>query len=154
MNTTNPKKVGVGFGVMLLRDGKILLGKRHDDPEKASSLMHGEGTWTMPGGKLDFGESFEAGAARELKEETSIEVTRKDFRVICLMNNRLPDVHFVTVGMLCENFSGEAKVMEPDQITEWQWFPLDHLPSPIFFLSEEIIKNYLAGRMYLQEDQY
>ncbi|OIO63851.1 hypothetical protein AUJ69_00310 [Candidatus Woesearchaeota archaeon CG1_02_47_18] len=38
------KGVGVGFGVMILRTGKIILGKRHDDPEKASSLLHGEGT--------------------------------------------------------------------------------------------------------------
>lgn len=154
MNTANPKKVGVGFGVMLLRDGMILLGKRHGDPSKADSELHGEGTWTMPGGKLEFGESFEDGALRELKEETSIDTTRKDLKVICLMNNRLPDAHFVTVGMLCENFTGEAQVMEPDEITEWQWFPLNSLPNPIFFPSEEIIKNYLAGRMYLQEDQY
>jgi len=62
------KKVGVGFGVMFLKDSKVLLGKRHDDPEKADSELHGEGTWTMPGGKLHFGEAFEDGAWREVKE--------------------------------------------------------------------------------------
>jgi len=36
------KKVGAGFGILVLRDGKVLLGKRHDDPEKASSMLHGE----------------------------------------------------------------------------------------------------------------
>jgi len=35
-------RVGVGFGVMILKDNKILLGKRHEDPEKASSLLKGE----------------------------------------------------------------------------------------------------------------
>jgi hypothetical protein len=35
-------KVGVGFGVMILREGKILLGQRHVDPVKASSELHGE----------------------------------------------------------------------------------------------------------------
>lgn len=35
-------KVGVGFGVMILRDGKVLLGHRHVDPAKASSELHGE----------------------------------------------------------------------------------------------------------------
>jgi len=44
------KKPGVGFGVMILRNGQVLLGKRHDDPEKASSLLHGEGSWAMSGG--------------------------------------------------------------------------------------------------------
>ena len=56
-------KVGAGFGVMLFKEGKILLGRRHADPEKADSELNGEGTWTMPGGKLHFGESFEEGAA-------------------------------------------------------------------------------------------
>ena len=48
----NNKKPGVGFGVMILKQGRILLGKRHSDPDKADSELHGEGTWTMPGGKL------------------------------------------------------------------------------------------------------
>lgn len=47
----NTKMVRVGFGVMILRDGKILLGKRHEDPIKADSELHGEGTWTMPGAR-------------------------------------------------------------------------------------------------------
>lgn len=49
-----------------MNDGKVLLGQRHSDPEKADSALHGEGTWTMPGGKLHFGESFEEGATREV----------------------------------------------------------------------------------------
>ncbi|KKU14935.1 MAG: hypothetical protein UX22_C0014G0002 [Candidatus Jorgensenbacteria bacterium GW2011_GWA2_45_9] len=56
------KKVGVGVGVIILKEGKLLLGKRCEDPEKAYSLLNGTGTWTMPGGKLDFGETFENGA--------------------------------------------------------------------------------------------
>ena len=63
------KKVGVGFGVMLMKEGKVLLGKRHVDPEKADSELHGEGTWTMPGGKLEYGESFEDGAKREVRKK-------------------------------------------------------------------------------------
>jgi hypothetical protein len=34
--------VGVGFGVMILREGRVLLGQRHVDPVKASSELHGE----------------------------------------------------------------------------------------------------------------
>jgi hypothetical protein len=36
------KRVGVGFGVMILRDGKVLLGQRHINPDKADSELHGE----------------------------------------------------------------------------------------------------------------
>lgn len=67
-------KVGVGFGILIIKENKFLLGKRHEDPDKADSELHGEGTWTMPGGKLRFGESFEEGAAREVLEETGIKV--------------------------------------------------------------------------------
>ncbi|MEI8007904.1 MAG: hypothetical protein WCI00_00130 [bacterium] len=39
---TENTNVGVGFGVMILRNGKILLGQRHVDPAKADSELHGE----------------------------------------------------------------------------------------------------------------
>lgn len=78
------KKVGAGFGVILEKDGKILLGKRHPDPDKADSAFRSAGEWSLPGGKLEWGESFENGAIREVKEETGI--TIKDPKVISVHN--------------------------------------------------------------------
>jgi len=141
------QKPGVGFGVMIIKDGKILLGKRHEDPEKASSLLNGAGTWTMPGGKLHFGESFEDGAKREVLEETGIKLD--NVKVLCVNNDLIETAHFVTVGLLCDNFEGEAKVMEPEEITEWKWFDLKELPSPLYFPSEKVLKNYKNGEFYL-----
>ena len=134
--------VKVGFGVMLLREGKVLLGKRHDDPEKADSDLHGAGTWTMPGGKLHFGETFEEGAMRETLEEIGIKIEEKKLKVISVSNDMVEDAHFITLGFLCEDFDGEARVLEPDEITKWQWFDLDDLPTPLYFPSEKILKNY------------
>jgi 8-oxo-dGTP diphosphatase len=139
------KRVGVGFGVMVLRDGKVLLGKRHEDPEKASSALHGEGTWTMPGGKMDFGESFVGGGARETQEETGIIINKDKLKLLSVTNERIPDAHFVTLGFLCEDFEGEPKVMEPDEITEWQWFALDNLPKNVYFPSAKVLKHYESG---------
>jgi len=144
--TEEIKKPGVGFGVMILKDNKLLLGKRHSDPEKASSLLHGEGTWTMPGGKLHFGESFEQGAIREVNEETGLDVISS--KVISISNDIVSDAHFVTIGLLCSEFKGQPRVMEPDEITEWQWFPINQLPEPIFPPSEKVLKNYLEKRFY------
>lgn len=141
-------QVRVGFGVMILKDEKILLGKRHDDPEKASSLMHGEGTWTMPGGKMHFGESFEDACARETLEETGIKIDPKKLKLISLTNNPLPDVHFVTVGFLYLDPEDEPKVMEPDEITEWKWFSLDNLPEKVFPPSQEVLDHYNAKKIY------
>ena len=143
------KKVGAGFGVMLLKDGRVLLGKRHEDPEKASSLLKGEGTWTMPGGKFDFGETFEEGAAREVMEETGIKLN--DVKVICVNNDQVETAHFITIGMLSEDFDGEPKVMEPDEITKWDWFDLNKLPSPIYFPSAKVIENYKIKVFYKKQ---
>lgn len=142
-------KVGVGFGVMVLKNNMALLGKRHSDPKKADSELHGEGTWTMPGGKMIFGESFEDAANRELKEETGL--TANKLEVISLANDMVPDAHFITIGMLCEDFFGEPAVMEPDEIEEWKWFPINNLPTPIFFPSAKLVKNYLAKKFYQAE---
>jgi 8-oxo-dGTP diphosphatase len=144
-------RVGSGFGVMLLdKDNRVLLGRRHIDPEKADSELHGEGSWTMPGGKLEFGESFETGARRELLEETGMKLGV--VKVICVGNDRVKDAHFVTMGLFSEYFEGEPQVMEPDEIVEWKWFGLDNLPSPLFFPSERILENYKLKKFYIKRD--
>ena len=134
-------KIGVGIGVLLMKDNKVLLGRRHEDPEKASSLLKGAGTWTMPGGKLRFGESFEEGAKREVKEETGVEL--KTAKVICVNDDRIEDIHFITIGLLSQEFEGEPQAMEPDQITEWRWFDLDKLPNPLYSPSAKILDSYI-----------
>ncbi|MBW2967873.1 NUDIX domain-containing protein [Candidatus Woesearchaeota archaeon] len=141
------QKVGVGFGVMILKDNKVLLGKRHEDPEKASSLLNGAGTWTMPGGKLHFGETFEEGAIRETLEETGLRL--KKVSLICVNNDMVETAHFITMGLFSEDFEGEPQVMEPDEITEWQWFDLDSLPEPLYFSSAKVLKNYQEKRFYI-----
>jgi len=141
------KKVGVGFGIMILKDGKVLLGKRHDDPEKASSLLNGAGTWTMPGGKLNFGETFEEGAKREASEETGILLNKVN--VICVNQDITKTAHFITISLFSDAFSREPKVMEPDEITEWRWFDLNNLPSPIYFPSAKVLENYKQKKFYI-----
>ena len=142
------KRVGVGFGVMLLKNGKVLLGKRHEDSEKASSELNGAGTWTMPGGKLHFGETFEDGAKREVMEEAGIKL--KKVNVICINQDMVETAHFITIGFFSDAFEGDAKVMEPDEITEWHWFDLNNLPHPLYFPSAKVLENYRQKRFYIQ----
>ena len=140
------KKMGVGVGVILLKEGKILLGKRSADLEKASSFAHAESTWTLPGGKMDFGETFEDVARREVLEETGIKT--KNLKLVSVTNDAAENAHFVTIGFLCDDFSGEAKTMEPEEISEWKWFQLEKLPDPLFFITDKILKNYKEGIVY------
>jgi len=141
-------KIGVGFGVMILREGRVLLGQRHEDPTKADSELHWEWTRTMPGGKMHFGESFEDTCYRETFEETGLNINKETIKIISITNDIVPDKHFVTIGFLCEDIEGEPQVMEPDEITQWKRFDLNDLPKPLFFPSEKVIKNYLAWTIY------
>ncbi len=141
------KKIGVGFGVMIFRNGKVLLGKRHKNPEKASTQLEGAGTWTMPGGKLHFGETFEEGAKREVREEAGLKL--KKIKVICLNNDIIKSAHFVTVGLFSDDFEGKLEVKEPDEITQWRWFGLNDLPNPIYFPSAKTFENYKKKKFYI-----
>ena len=141
------KRVGAGFGVILEKDGEILLGMRHPDPDKADSAFRSAGEWSLPGGKLEWGETFEEGAIRETLEETGI--TIRDPEVISVHNCKNEHAHFMTVGLVARQWEGEAQVTEPDEIVEWRWFPLDDLPQPRYFPSFEVIENYLQKKFYI-----
>lgn len=147
--TEEKPHIGAGVGIMVIRAGKLLLGKRSEDPETADSELHGEGTWTMPGGKIEFGESFEDTAVRELFEETGMHL--KELRVMCVNNDKTEDAHFITIGILAKKYAGEPKVTEPEEITEWKWFDLNKIPRNLFMPSAKILENYRQSRFYIPE---
>jgi ADP-ribose pyrophosphatase/8-oxo-dGTP diphosphatase len=151
INKSMKKKVAsAGLGVILEENGKVLLGKRHFDPDKADSEFRSAGVWSLPGGKLDWGETLEEGAVREVKEEAGI--TIRDPKVISVHNHMNEYAHFVTVGMIVKKWRGKPKVMEPDEITEWKWFSLDKLPKERYFPSFEVIENYKKGKFYIKRN--
>ncbi|MDX8431022.1 MAG: NUDIX domain-containing protein [Candidatus Algichlamydia australiensis] len=67
--TTISKKPLVDIGVHVIQKGKILLGKRIN--------AHGTGAYAPPGGHLEFGETPEECAVRELLEETGLTAKSK-----------------------------------------------------------------------------
>lgn len=132
---------------MIYRDGKILLGLRHSDPAKAQSALRGEGTWTMPGGKLEFGETIEEGAKREALEETGLILN--EVKVIGVNTDKNVHAHFITLATYCDNFTGEPELKEPEEIVEWRWFDINNLPEPMFRSCVHIMENYKQGLFYI-----
>ena len=129
----------VGIGVLVVRDGKILLG------ERIGSL--GSGTFSLPGGHLEFGEAFEQTAAREVREETGLEnITIKE--LLSVSNDIAYDKHYVTLCFLAESKEGEPYPAEPEKCRGWQWYDPDHLPENIFLPSKKAIQNWLTGTTY------
>lgn len=114
----------IGVGVLVERDGKILLGKR-----KGS---HGASMWAPPGGHLEFGETVTECAERELLEETGLTMTSWRFGpwVENVMENGKK--HYVTVFVLIDQFEGEPQLLEPNKCEGWHWFAWDELPTPLF----------------------
>lgn len=139
----------IGVGVMVLRDNQILLGFRHPNKIKAESELHGEGTWTMPGGKLEFGEKLINAAQRELLEETGVNLDLESFKIISLADDISGKAHYVTVGFIVTKFPSEPKIMEPDQITCWKWFDINNLPSPLYPPSQEILSNFKQQKLFI-----
>lgn len=137
-----------GCGVIVLNDkNQILLGLRNSDEGKADSELHEEGTWTMPGGNIEYGESFEEAGRREAYEETGITV--KDLEVICVQTDKNEFAHYISVGMIARNFDGTPQAMEPDEIVKWCWFDLDNLPQNIFSPSKKTIDCFLNHKFYM-----
>lgn len=139
-------KPGLGVGVMILKDGKVLLGLRNPNKEKASSELNGQGTWTMPGGKVEYMEKLVDAAKRELEEETSLVAT--SLKLICISDDMTDTAHYVTAGFLVEEYSGEIKTMEPETILEWKWFDINNLPINMYKPSKKVIEKYLDGIVY------
>ncbi len=143
-----PNTIGAGCGVMVFNNrNQLLLGLRNSDVNLADSEMHEEGTWTMPGGNIEYGETFEEAAKREAREEANIEISNID--VICVQTDKNEHAHYVSVGMVARSFTGTPQVMEPDQIVEWQWFDLDKLPKNIFTPSRKTIDCFLNHKFYM-----
>ena len=126
------RHIGAGCGVIVLnKKGQILMGKRNEDELLADSEMHEEGTWTLPGGNIEYGEKFYEAGIREAKEETNLDVS--DLEVFCVQTDLNEYAHYISVGMIAKNYSGELKVNEPDVITEWRWFDIDKIPKKNLF---------------------
>lgn len=139
-------KPGLGVGIMILKDNKVLLGLRNPNKEKASSELNGQGTWTMPGGKVNYMEKLKDAALRELEEETSLVAT--NLKLICISDDMTDTAHYVTAGFLANEFTGEVKAMEPETILEWKWFDINDLPSNMYKPSKKVIEKYLSGIIY------
>ena len=129
MEKERPK---IGVGVCVIKDGKILFGKRKN--------AHGEGSWCFPGGHLEWNEKIEDCARREVLEETGLSI--KNFRFGPYTNDIFgkEDKHYVTLFVIADYDSGELKLMEPEKCEKWDWFKWEEAPKPLFIPNQNLLK--------------
>lgn len=122
----NNALVRVGIGILVFDDkNRVLLGKR-----KGS---HGAGEYASPGGHLEYLESVEACARRELIEECGIGMEVGPLRFQFCANIRLyKPKHYLHIGFTTQLLSGSPVLKEPDRCEGWAWYDLEQLPKPLF----------------------
>src|SRR6266568_2393352 len=151
-----PEKPVVGIGGVIIEQGRTLLIRRGSEPLR--------GEWSIPGGTLEVGETLHEGVARELLEETGVEIRVLElievFDRIFLENEasdtplrKTPRFHFVIVDYLCERVSGEPRA--GSDVTDVAFAREDELPQfhltgemklGEFILTRECDIGYIAPR--------
>ena len=126
----NERRPGVGCGAAIVRDGRLLLVKRKTPPEA--------GCWSLPGGKVDFGERLEDAIVREIAEEIGVKIALLRPLGVAQMIG-LDDQHWVAPIHLAKIVAGEPENREPDKHEAILWAPLNALPSPLAVAAREAI---------------
>jgi ADP-ribose pyrophosphatase YjhB (NUDIX family) len=108
-------------GLYVVKDGKVLLVRRGNEP--------GRGKWSLPGGRIRFGERSEEAALREMREETGLEVRLR--RVVNVVDvfwrserGELLE-HFVIVDFEAEVIGGELR--PANDALDARWFSPEEL---------------------------
>jgi 8-oxo-dGTP diphosphatase len=114
--------IGVGVGAVILDGDAVLLLKRRKAPEA--------GCWSIPGGRVEFGETVEGALLREIKEELGC-----DANIVAPLGvtNHIVDaesVHWVSPRFVVR-LSGKPRNLEPDSHSEMQWFRISALPTNV-----------------------
>ena len=140
---SNSANVVVGVGVIISnKQGQILIGKRNSQHAPY---------WSIFGGHVDPGESFEACAIREIKEEIGIDI--KMPTIFGISNNiqtyQQEGKHTVSICMHVE-YDGDIEPtnLEKDKCESIMWVQPNELPKPHFEASSNAIDLWLTKRFY------
>lgn len=133
MQSSSPPRVGVG--ILIPRGDQLLLIRRRGS--------HGQGTWSTPGGHLEFGESPESCAVRETSEEVGVRISNLHFVGI---TNDIFDAarHYITIWMEAEHHDGEPHINAAAEVEAVGWYDRARLPEPLFLP----LWNLIVGNGY------
>ncbi len=104
----------VGVGAVVVHDARVLLVRRGTEPLK--------GHWTLPGGMLEVGEALTAGVAREVREETSLDV--EPLELLELLDRIYREggrvrYHYVIADYLCRVTGGDLRAASDAAAVRW-----------------------------------
>ncbi len=112
--------IGVGVGALIFNeDNKLFLTLR------GPKAKNERGTWEIPGGAVEFGETVEDAIVREIQEELGIKIRVKELLQLC--NHIIPDEHqhWVSPTFVCELVEGTPVIKEPEKCSDMGWFSIE-----------------------------
>jgi len=136
-----PSHPFIGVGALIERDGRYLLIKRGNEPSK--------GKWSIPGGKVELGESLTEAVKREVMEECHVQI--EIMKIFNVMDRILKDdsgaikYHFVLIDYYAKYVSGEARAQSDADEMKWvtaeEMVNLDMNPQSREVILREITKK-------------
>ncbi|MEM0451407.1 MAG: NUDIX hydrolase [Nitrososphaerota archaeon] len=128
-------------GLFVVKDGRVLLVRRGNEP--------GRGKWSLPGGRVRFGERSEDAAVREMREETGLEVRLRKVVDVVDVFWRGPEgellEHFVIVDFEAEVVGGELRAS--DDAIDARWFSPEELEGiEMTDSTKEFLERHFLGR--------
>lgn len=112
--------IGIGVGAAIFNEeGKLFLTKRGEGAKNE------RGKWEIPGGGLEFGETFEEALKREMKEENDVDIEVGELLGVCNHIISKEKQHWVSPTFICKIISGVPKILEPEKCAEIGWFSIE-----------------------------
>ena len=108
------KKPLVGVGAFIVKNNKVLLVKRANEPNK--------GKWSIPGGVVKLGESLIDALKREIFEETGLEIEALDVECVSeeiVRDNTGIKFHYVIIDFFAKVVGGEIRVGSDAEDAKW-----------------------------------
>ena len=141
MKRLYPDQPIVGIGAVIVREGKIALIKRGNEPSK--------GKWTIPGGLVELGESLEQAVIRETKEETGLDVENPCL-IDVVSNVDLDEkgkvkYHYVIIDYYVHTKSGKAQASS--DAVELRWVPFDEVEDYDLTKSFRVFFRHNRGKL-------
>ncbi len=123
MKRLYPDQPIVGIGVVIVKEDKIALIKRGNEPAR--------GKWTIPGGLVELGEPTELAVIREAKEETLLDVENPTLVDVVSQVEVDPEgkvkYHYVIIDYLVHVVGGT--IAAASDAAELRWVPFDEVES-------------------------
>jgi 8-oxo-dGTP diphosphatase len=141
MSNNGKLKVIPSVFVVIIQDEKVLLLKRQN-----TGWL--DNYYDLPAGHLEDEEKLKVGAARELKEESDIDVDTKDLKLIHVhQNHHKPDAPHYGFIFMAKKWRGKPRIVETDKSDDIGFFELDDLPENITPYVKEALGQLGAGEV-------